>query len=101
MVNEENPAPDLASLALQQVGALKETGDPWEPFQLLDAGGMVIAAGQRLLEGPAGRRAKGGDPTLVWHGPVALVPVLVDDRGAVGRGDSERGSRLLPLVADR
>jgi integrase len=42
MATEENTAPDLASLVLQRLGALKETHDPWEPVQLLDPDGVVV-----------------------------------------------------------
>jgi len=33
---------DLAGLAVPLVGAVVETGDPWEPYQLLDAAGAVV-----------------------------------------------------------
>src|SRR5258705_6770618 len=33
---------DVAGLAVLPVGALRETGDPWEPFQLVDAAGAVV-----------------------------------------------------------
>ena len=29
---------DLAALAVPLAGALQETGDPWEPYRLVDAG---------------------------------------------------------------
>ena len=35
MANEEE-TPPLASLVIPQVGGLRQTDDPWEPFQLLD-----------------------------------------------------------------
>jgi len=59
MVSEENPAGDLASFVLQQVGALKETGDLWEPFQLLDYDGAVVQPVSDYLKDlqAAGRRA--------------------------------------------
>ena len=34
---------DVAGLAVPLVGALRETGDPWEPFQLVDPAGVVVA----------------------------------------------------------
>ena len=40
-----NPAEyerDLAALDIPRVGELRETGDPWNPYQLLDANGLVI-----------------------------------------------------------
>jgi len=49
----------LASLVLQQVGALKETGDPWEPVQLVDPDGAVVQPVSDYLKDlqAAGRRA--------------------------------------------
>jgi integrase len=39
----ENDEPrDLAALAVPQVGALVATGDPWEPFRLVDPAGMRV-----------------------------------------------------------
>ncbi|HEY6422216.1 MAG TPA: site-specific integrase, partial [Pseudonocardiaceae bacterium] len=50
---------DLASLALRRVGVLRETGDVWEPFQLLDADGTVVRPVSDYLKDlqAAGRRA--------------------------------------------
>jgi hypothetical protein len=33
---------DVLGLAVPPVGALQETGDLWEPFQLVDAAGAVV-----------------------------------------------------------
>ena len=33
----------MAGLAVPSVGALRETGDPWEPFQLVDPAGVLVA----------------------------------------------------------
>ncbi len=33
---------DLARLVIPATGSLAATGDPWEPFRLLDAGGVVV-----------------------------------------------------------
>jgi site-specific recombinase XerD len=33
---------DLASLVVSRVGKLQDTGDPWEPYQLLDAEGVAV-----------------------------------------------------------
>jgi hypothetical protein len=35
---------DLASLAVPLVGSLAATGDPWEPYRLLDPGGEAVLA---------------------------------------------------------
>ena len=34
---------DVAGLAVRPVGGLRETGDPWMPFELVDADGGVVA----------------------------------------------------------
>jgi hypothetical protein len=41
--NDETPG-DLGSLAVPLVGSLLGTGDPWEPYQLLDCDGAVVGA---------------------------------------------------------
>jgi hypothetical protein len=40
---------DLAALVVPRVGELRETRDPWEPFRLLDAGGVVVIAVSAFL----------------------------------------------------
>ena len=39
----EEPARDLRALVVPQHGVLRESGDPFEPYQLLDAAGQGIA----------------------------------------------------------
>lgn len=58
MANEENTPPPLASLVIPQVGGLRQTDDPWEPFQLLDPDGVVVPAVSDYLKDlqAAGRR---------------------------------------------
>ncbi len=34
---------NLAALVVPRVGKLRETGDPWEPYRLHDAGGAVVS----------------------------------------------------------
>ena len=34
---------DAAGLTVQPAGGLRETGDPWMPFELVDADGGVVA----------------------------------------------------------
>ncbi len=59
MANEENKPPPLASLVIPQVGGLRQTDDPWEPFHLLDPDGVVVPAVSEYLKDlqAAGRRA--------------------------------------------
>jgi site-specific recombinase XerC len=50
---------DLAGLVVPRVGGLRETGDPWEPYRLLDGDGAVVAAVAEYLRDlqAAGRSA--------------------------------------------
>jgi hypothetical protein len=43
MIHPDKDERDLASLIVARVGALAETGDVWEPWQLLDPTGEVVA----------------------------------------------------------
>ena len=42
MTGQDGPSRDLARLAVTAAGSLVSTGDPWEPYQLLDADGAVV-----------------------------------------------------------
>ena len=44
MVGQEEPGRDLAGLVVPLAGRLVATGDRWEPYRLLDAGGVSVAA---------------------------------------------------------
>ena len=44
MVEQEEPGRDLAGLVVPLAGRLVATGDRWEPYRLLDAGGVSVAA---------------------------------------------------------
>jgi hypothetical protein len=44
MIGDEDSTWDLAALAVPSVGALRETGDPWEPYRIVDAAGEPVAA---------------------------------------------------------
>lgn len=43
------PGRELSSLAVPLAGRLEETGDPWCPYRLLDAGGEAVAAADAYL----------------------------------------------------
>ena len=43
MIESDEPVRDLSALAVPQHGALQDSGDPFEPFRLLDASGQVVA----------------------------------------------------------
>jgi len=40
---DDGQFPDMAGLAVLLAGGLRETGDPWMPFELVDADGGVAA----------------------------------------------------------
>jgi integrase len=42
MTEQGGSSRDLARLVIPAVGSLAATGDPWEPFRLLDADGVVV-----------------------------------------------------------
>jgi site-specific recombinase XerD len=44
MFEDEDPVRDLAALIVPLVGSLKATGDPWEPFRLIDPVGVPVDA---------------------------------------------------------
>lgn len=59
MSSEENTAGGPASVMIGRIGSLRDTGDPWEPFQLLDPDGAVVGAVRAYLSDlqAGGRRA--------------------------------------------
>ena len=44
MTEEQDVIRDLAALPVPLAGALQATGDPWEPYRIIDAGGEPVAA---------------------------------------------------------
>jgi len=44
MIGEDDPSRDLAALAVPQAGRLVATGDRYEPYRLVGADGVVVAA---------------------------------------------------------
>jgi hypothetical protein len=42
MAEQDGSLRDLARLVVPAVGSLTATADPWEPYRLLDAGGVVV-----------------------------------------------------------
>jgi site-specific recombinase XerC len=49
MIESDEPSRDLSALAVPQHGALQESGDPFEPFRLLDASGQVVGPAAAFL----------------------------------------------------
>ena len=44
MISDQDAVRDLAALPVPLAGALQGTGDPWEPYRIVDAGGEPVAA---------------------------------------------------------
>jgi site-specific recombinase XerD len=44
VIDDDEPCRDLGSLAVPRVGSLVTTGDPWEPYRLLDSSGEPVVA---------------------------------------------------------
>jgi site-specific recombinase XerD len=44
VIGDQDAARDLAALPVPLAGTLQETGDPWEPYRIVDAGGETVAA---------------------------------------------------------
>lgn len=44
MTEEQDVIRDLATLPVPLAGALQATGDPWEPYRIIDAGGEPVTA---------------------------------------------------------
>ena len=57
--DEQECSRDLAAMVVPQVGRLVATADPWEPYRLLDPGGVAVAAVAAFLRDlqAAGRSA--------------------------------------------
>jgi site-specific recombinase XerD len=49
MVGEQGSVRDLAVLPVPLVGSLRETGDRWEPYRIVDAAGEPVAAVREFL----------------------------------------------------
>jgi hypothetical protein len=44
MIGDDEPSRDLAALVVRRAGRLIATGDRYEPYRLVDADGVVVAA---------------------------------------------------------
>src|SRR5687767_993702 len=49
MIESAEPSRDLSALVVPRHGALRESGDPFEPYRLLDASGEVVAPAAAYL----------------------------------------------------
>ena len=96
MADDENIAQDLGLLVLQQDGGLRETGDQWEPLQLLDPNGAVVQPVSDYLKDlqAAGRRATTqrsyGMDLLRWFRFLWTVEVPWDEATRIEARDFSR-----------
>lgn len=67
----------LAGLVVPLVGVVEATGDPFEPYRLVDLAGEPVLPVSAFLADLQARRAVGGDAAVVFAGAVAVVPVPV------------------------
>src|SRR2546429_7613501 len=44
VIRDQDAVRDLAALRVPLAGALQPTGDPWEPYRIVDARGAAVAA---------------------------------------------------------
>ena len=92
---------DVARLVVPLAGGLWETGDPWEPFRLVDPAGETVAPAAAYLRDvqACGR----SELTLRSYGMDLLrwFRFCWAAGAGVGLGDPGRGRRFLPVAADR
>ncbi|MFJ2203561.1 hypothetical protein ACIQPP_48450 [Streptomyces violaceusniger] len=76
MADVKCPGRDLRGLVLPEAGCLVETGDAWEPYRLLDAGGRGVWAAEvyfadlQASGNPASTLRSYGMDLLCWWRPV-------------------------------
>jgi len=98
MVSNEDEQRDLAALVVLAAGALVATADRWEPYRLVDRGGVPVAGvASFFLELQAAGRSQAtvrsyGMDLLRWF--LWAIDVGWDQASRVE-------ARFLPLVADR
>jgi integrase len=81
VIESDDVPRDLATVVVGQVGALQATGDPFEPYRLLDASGEVVAPAAAFLAElqacgrPAATQRSYGMALLRWFRFLAAVGV--------------------------
>lgn len=102
MLDEGDDPTDLSRLALPQVGSLESTGDPFQPYRLLDAAGTSIpAAGAYFAElvacgRPATTQRSYGMDLLRWFRFLSAVGVDWDKATRVEARDFCRWLAAAP-----
>ena len=77
---QEEPSRDLASLVVPQLGSLLATGDPWEPWRLVDTKGVAVDSVAVFFR------------ELLAAGRSAAAPIIAPTHTASARPCSTRGS---------
>jgi integrase len=96
---------DLSGLVVLDVGCLAETGDPWEPYRLLDADGAVVEpAAAFFADLQAASRSEGtlrsyGNDLLLWWRWLAAVEVPWNQATTVEGRDFARWMRIADKPA--
>ena len=99
MIGDQESPRDLAVWLSLWSGALRETGDPWEPYRLVDAAGEpVVAVAEFFGDLQAAGRSEAtlrsyGHDLLRWFRFLRAIQV------PWAPGDPGRGPRLLPVDA--
>jgi len=101
LMAEQNDLPrDLGALVVPLTGALIETGDPWEPYRLVDPAGCRVAAVADFLRElqaagrPAATQRSYGMALLRWFRFLWAVQVPWDQATRVEARDFSRWIRL-------
>jgi len=84
-----------------QVGSLKATGDPFQPYRLLDAAGASIPAVDAYFAELVACGRPATTQRSYGNGPPAVVPLPLRCRCRLGEGDPGRGAGLLSLASGR
>ena len=107
MADDEDAGQDLASLVVPGAGRLEETGDPWEPYRLLDAdGAVVVPAAEFLAELQAQDNSVStlrsyGNDLLLWWRWLAAVGVPWDKATMAEGRDFARWMQIADKPARR
>src|SRR5258708_25563187 len=86
VVGDQDAVRDVAVLAVPLVGALRATGDLWEPYQVVDAAGEPVAAvGEFFRDLQAAGRSEAtlhsyGHDLLRWFRPINCTMSLISSQ---------------------
>jgi integrase len=102
VINERDGARDLSSLRVLRCGAVEATGDPFEPYQVVDVDGVVVAPAAAYLKDlqacgrPAATQRSYAMDLLRWFRFLRAVDVGWDQ---ATRAEARDFCRWIQLVA--